>query len=252
MKNNIIEIKDLKKTLRDKHILDGLSLNVQEGETFVIVGKSGTGKSVLLKHLTGLMYADSGSIIIKNKDMTYATEAEWYKTRLYIGMLFQNGAIFDSLTVGQNLIFALDHLTPHMTDIEKDERVEYCLDVVGLEGLQNIMPSELSGGMRKRAALARAIVAKPDILLFDEPTTGLDPIMTALVDELIVTVKQKLGTTSIVVTHDMASVKRIADKVVLLYKGQIIFTGTVNDLENTRDPYMVQFLQGLPHGPMTD
>ena len=250
--SNIIEVKDLKKKLRNNDVLNGLTLSVKEGETFVIVGQSGTGKSVLLKHLTGLMHADSGSITIKGKDMTYASEAEWYKTRPYIGMLFQNGAIFDSLTVGQNLIFALDHLAPDMTDAEKDERVEYCLEVVGLEGLQNTSPSELSGGMRKRAALARAIVAKPHILLFDEPTTGLDPIMTALVDELIINVKQKLGTTFIVVTHDMASAKRVADRIVLLYQGRIIFTGTVKDLENTTDPYMIQFLEGNPHGPMSD
>ena len=126
--SNIIEVKDLKKKLRNNDVLNGLTLNVKEGETLVVVGQSGTGKSVLLKHLTGLMHADSGSIIIKDRDMTYASEAEWYQIRPYIGMLFQNGAIFDSLTVGQNLIFALDHLAPNMTEDEKDERIEYCLD----------------------------------------------------------------------------------------------------------------------------
>lgn len=250
--NNIIEVRNLKKKLRDRYVLDGLSLDIREGETFVIVGQSGTGKSVLLKHLTGLMYPDEGSIVIKGKEMSLATEQDWYEIRPSIGMLFQSGAIFDSLTVAQNILFALDNLAPLMTKEEKEERVSYCLDVVELDGIENIMPAELSGGMRKRLALARAIVTKPEILLFDEPTTGLDPIMTATVDELIIDVKKKLGTTFIVVTHDMASAKRVADRIVLLFQGKIIFTGTVDEIESTKDPYMIQFLQGLPHGPMTD
>ncbi len=249
---NIIEVKEVRKKLRGRDILNGLSVDVKEGETLVLVGQSGIGKSVLLKHLTGLMQPDSGSIKIKGQEMSHATEKDWYNIRNSIGMLFQNGAIFDSLTVGQNILFALDNLMPDMTDQEKDERVSYCLEVVGLRGLENTMPSDLSGGMRKRAALARSIATKPEILLFDEPTTGLDPIMTAVVDELILEVKKNLGTTFIVVTHDMASAKRIADRVALLFNGQIIFLGTVKDLEMTTDPHMVQFLQGHPHGPMTD
>ncbi len=249
---NIIEVKEVRKKLRGRDILNGLSVDVKEGETLVLVGQSGIGKSVLLKHLTGLMQPDSGSIKIKGQEMSNATEKDWYNIRNSIGMLFQNGAIFDSLTVGQNVLFALDNLMPDMTDQEKDERVSYCLEVVGLKGLENTMPSDLSGGMRKRAALARSIATKPEILLFDEPTTGLDPIMTAVVDELILEVKKNLGTTFIVVTHDMASAKRVADRIALLFNGQIIFLGTVKDLESTTDPHMIQFLQGHPHGPMTD
>lgn len=249
--NNIIEIHNLKKELRGRFVLNGLNIQIKEGETFVLVGQSGIGKSVLLKHLTGLMHPDSGSIKIKGQEMSQATEKEWYGIRTSIGMLFQNGAIFDSLTVGQNVLFALDNLMPNMSETEKDERVSYCLDVVGLKDLENTMPSELSGGMRKRAALARSIATKPEILLFDEPTTGLDPIMTAVVDELILNVKKSLGTTFIVVTHDMASAKRIADRVGLLHNGQIIFLGTVQELENTTDPYMTQFLLGKSVGPMT-
>lgn len=252
MKKNIIEVKNLKKTFRDQHVLDGLYLNVTEGETFVLVGQSGSGKSVILKHLTGLIYPDEGSIIINGNDMSHASEKEWYRIRPQIGMLFQNGAIFDSLSVGQNLLFSLDNLAPDMTEKEKDERVDYCLSVVGLNGLENAMPSELSGGMRKRVALARSIATKPSILLFDEPTTGLDPIMTALVDELIIDVKKELGTTFIIVTHDMASAKRVADRIALLFNGKIVFIGSVAEVENSSDSCMVQFLQGLPHGPMTE
>lgn len=250
--SNIIEIKNLKKFLRDRYVLNGLTVNIKEGETFVLVGQSGTGKSVLLKHITGLMDSDSGSIFIKGKDMSHASEKEWYTIRPSIGMLFQNGALFDSLTVGQNLLFVLDNLVKDMSFAKKSERIAYCLHVVGLDNLENIMPAELSGGMKKRAALARAIVTKPDIILFDEPTTGLDPIMTALVDELIINVKRELGTTFIVVTHDMASAKRIADRIALLFNGKIIFLGTTEELEHTMDPYMLQFLQGNPYGPMTD
>lgn len=249
---NIIEISNLTKKLRNQFVLNGLNLNIREGETIVLVGQSGTGKSVLLKHLTGLMYADEGSILINGKNMTTASEREWNPVRSSIGMLFQNGAIFDSLTVGQNLLFTLDHLASSMTEKEKDKRILYCLDVVGLGGLENIMPSELSGGMRKRAALARAIATKPEIILFDEPTTGLDPIMTALVDELIIDVKKELGTTFVIVTHDMDSAQRVADRIALLFQGKIIFLGTVEELQRTDNPFMLQFLQGLPHGPMTD
>ncbi|MGL4677566.1 MAG: ABC transporter ATP-binding protein [Brevinema sp.] len=249
---NIIEVRNLTKKLRDRYVLHDLSLDIREGETFVLVGKSGSGKSVLLKHLTGLMYPDTGVVKIKNLDMSEASEQQWYDIRSSIGMLFQNGAIFDSLTVGQNVLFALDNLNPHMTEKEKNERISYCLEVVGLKDLENTMPSELSGGMRKRAALARSIATNPEILLFDEPTTGLDPIMTALVDELIMDVKKHLGTTFLVVTHDMASAKRVADRIGLLFNGKIIFLGTVQELEQTTNPYMLQFLEGQPHGPMTD
>lgn len=250
--NNIIEIKDIKKFLRDRYVLDGLTVDIREGETFVLVGQSGTGKSVLLKHLTGLMYPDSGTITINGQNVSQFSEKQWHAIRPSIGMLFQNGAIFDSLTVGQNILFVLDHLVPNMTQQEKIKRVSYCLDVVGLSGLENVMPSELSGGMRKRAALARSIANKPEILLFDEPTTGLDPIMTALVDELILTVKKELGTTFIVVTHDMMSAKRVADRIALLFKGRIVYLGTPEDLKQNSNPYMTQFLKGSTQGPMTN
>lgn len=249
---SIIEIHNLRKFLRDRFVLDGINLQIYESETFVLLGQSGTGKSVLLKHIIGLMQADSGTLFINGHDMTIASEAEWRNIRKNIGMLFQSGAIFDSLTVGQNLLFVLDHLMPHMSYQEKEERVSYCLKVVGLEGLENIMPAELSGGMRKRAALARTIATKPDIILFDEPTTGLDPIMTAVVDDLILDVKKELGTTFIVVTHDMASAMRVGDRLALLYKGQVKFLGTKQEVENTDNPYMIQFMNGDSKGPMTE
>ncbi|MGL4366706.1 MAG: ABC transporter ATP-binding protein [Brevinemataceae bacterium] len=248
---NIIEFSHIKKYLRDRYVLNDFTLAIQEGETFVLVGQSGTGKSVLLKHIIGLMTPDEGRITIHGKDMTRASELEWNAIRASIGLLFQNGAIFDSMTVGQNLLFVLDNLCPEMLDREKKVRVSYCLDVVGLANLENTMPSELSGGMRKRAALARSIVTKPKILLFDEPTTGLDPIMTAVVDQLIIDVKKELGTTFIIVTHDMASAKRVADRIGLLFQGKINFLGTVADLDNSDNPYMNQFLAGDIYGPMT-
>lgn len=247
----IIQIRGLRKFLRDRYVLDGIDLDIIDGETFVLIGQSGTGKSVLLKHLIGLFYPDEGSVVINGRDMTYATETQWYDVRKGIGMLFQSGALFDSLTVGQNLLFVLDHLMPDMPYIQKEERVAYCLHVVGLDDLENVMPSELSGGMRRRAALARTITTMPDVILFDEPTTGLDPIMTSTVDELILNVKKELGTTFIVVTHDMASALRIGDRVALLAQGKIKFIGTDQDTKTTDNPYMVQFLTGAAHGPMT-
>lgn len=247
----IIQLRGLKKFLRDRYVLNGINLDIIEGETIVFIGQSGTGKSVLLKHLIGLMYADEGSVVINGKDMTYATEAEWREIRKGIGMLFQSGALFDSLTVGQNLLFVLDHLIPDMPYAKKEERVAYCLNVVGLDGLENVMPAELSGGMRRRAALARTITTMPEVILFDEPTTGLDPIMTSSVDELILNVKKELGTTFVVVTHDMASALRIGDRVALLAQGEIKFIGTDKEARTTDNPFMVQFLTGAAQGPMT-
>ncbi|MGL5254345.1 MAG: ABC transporter ATP-binding protein [Brevinema sp.] len=247
----IIQIRGLRKFLRDRYVLDGVDLDIMEGETFVLIGQSGTGKSVLLKHLIGIFESDQGSIFMKGKDMTHATELEWHGVRQNIGMLFQSGAIFDSLTVGQNILFVLDHLVSNMTHTQKEERIKYCLHVVGLDGLENTMPSELSGGMRRRAALARTIATMPEVILFDEPTTGLDPIMTTTVDELILSVKKELGTTFIVVTHDMASATRIGDRLALLSNGKVRFLGTANEAKSTDNPYMVQFLTGSPTGPMT-
>lgn len=247
---DIIQVRGLRKNLRDRYVLDGVDLDIKEGETFVLIGQSGTGKSVLLKHLIGLMYPDQGSVFIKDKDMTFASEKEWRFVRKHIGMLFQSGAIFDSLTVGQNILFVLDHLMPDMSYVQKEERVAYCLNVVGLDNLENVMPSELSGGMRRRAALARTIATVPDIILFDEPTTGLDPIMTSTIDELILSVKKELGTTFIVVTHDMSSALRVGDRLALLYQGQIRFLGSGREAKTTDNPYMTQFLKGAVQGPM--
>ncbi|MGL5721303.1 MAG: ABC transporter ATP-binding protein [Brevinema sp.] len=247
----IIQIRGLRKFLRDRYVLDGVDLDILEGETFVLIGQSGTGKSVLLKHLIGIFTPDQGSVLVKGQDMTHASEEQWHGVRRNIGMLFQSGAIFDSLTVGQNILFVLDHLVADMTHSQKEERIEYCLHVVGLDGLENTMPSELSGGMRRRAALARTIATMPDVILFDEPTTGLDPIMTSTVDELILSVKKELGTTFIVVTHDMASATRIGDRLALLSHGKVRFLGTADEAKSTDNPYMVQFLTGSPTGPMT-
>lgn len=247
-----IELYGVKKRLGGKQVLDGLDLKIVEGETFVMIGQSGVGKSVLLKHIIGLMSPDEGEIYIDNENMTDAEEAEWVKKRKYMGMLFQGGALFDSLTVGQNLLFALEQIRTDIRDEDEQERrILEALETVGLPGVEDFMPSDLSGGMMKRVALARAIVTEPRIVLFDEPTTGLDPIMTANINELILSVKKKLNTTFVVVTHDIQSARTIADRIGMVYKGKMIFLGSVKDLDKTQDPYVNQFIQGLSSGPIT-
>ncbi len=250
--NNIIELYGLKKTLGDKVILDGLDLKIIEGETFVLLGQSGVGKSVLLKHIIGILEPDDGDIYIKGVNYSHASDEEWVKIRREIGMLFQGGALFDSLTVGQNLLFALDRIRPDIDDDAKEQMILRALQKVGLPGIEDAMPAELSGGMMKRVALARAIVTEPAIVLFDEPTTGLDPIMTANINELITEVKAGLNTTFIVVTHDIVSAKFIADRIGMIYKGKLIFLGTVKELDSTDNPFVRQFVAGSSKGPIMD
>lgn len=250
--NNIIEIYGLKKTLGGKVILDGLDLKIIEGETFVLLGQSGVGKSVLLKHIVGILEADEGDIYIQGNNYSYASEEEWVQVRRSIGMLFQGGALFDSLTVGQNLLFALDRIRPDISDDEKEDRVLKALEKVGLPGIEDAMPAELSGGMMKRVALARAMVTEPAIVLFDEPTTGLDPIMTASINDLITEVKKGMNTTFVVVTHDITSAKAIADRIGMIYQGKLIFLGTVKELDKSDNPFVRQFIEGSSKGPITD
>ena len=252
MKKHKIELYGLKKRLGGKQVLDGMTISIIEGETFVMIGQSGVGKSVMLKHIIGLMDPDEGEVYIDGDNMTDVTESEWVHKRKKMGMLFQGGALFDSLTVGQNLLFALEHIRPDILEHEQEERIMNALEVVGLPGIEDFMPSDLSGGMMKRVALARAIVTEPEIVLFDEPTTGLDPIMTANINELILEVKAKLNTTFVVVTHDIKSATTVADRIGMVYKGKMIFTGTSSELEQTKDPYVRQFIEGKSVGPITD
>jgi phospholipid/cholesterol/gamma-HCH transport system ATP-binding protein len=246
-----IKLSGVCKELGGKKVLDGLDLVIYEGETFVILGQSGIGKSVLLKHIIGLMPPDKGEILIDSEPFDARNKAHLMQVRKKCGMLFQGGALFDSLSVAENIQFALDHLRPDLSPEEKTRRILYSLDLVELEGSQDLAISSLSGGMMKRVALARAIVAEPQIVLFDEPTTGLDPIMVTTINELIVSIKKKLNTTFVVVTHDISSARAIADRIGLIYAGKIIFTGKVSDLDGSDNPYIHQFIHGLSSGPLS-
>lgn len=252
MKKTKIEIRDLKKVLNNKTVLDGLDLKILDGETFTIIGQSGVGKSVLIKHIIGLMSPDGGSVYVDGEKLDYEDDKQWDRIRTKFGMLFQGGALFDSLNVGENILFALDNLRPDLSEEEKKKKMHHALKLVELPGIENLMVPSLSGGMMKRVALARAIVAEPSIVLFDEPTTGLDPITTANINEMILSLKSKLNTTFIIVTHDIKSAKYVSDRIGMIYKGKLIFIGTPDQLEKTKDPYVLQFIRGKYEGPITD
>lgn len=247
----MIEIKDLKKNFNEHKVLDGVNLIIPEGKTYVIIGRSGCGKSVLLKHIEGILKPDSGQIIVKGKDLSKITQKELDALRMKMGMVFQGGALFDSLTVGENVGFGLiEH--EHIDRKELLERIEEALCMVGLCGIENIMPSEISGGMKKRVSLARTICIKPEIIFYDEPTTGVDPITADSINRLIKSLHDKLKVTSIVVTHDMKSAYFVADRIAMLYQGKIIAEGTPEEIQNSRHPIVHQFVNGLAHGPITE
>jgi len=247
----MIEIINLWKTFSEHQILKNLNLTIQKGETMVIIGCSGCGKSVLLKHIIGLLRPDLGQVLIDNQDITRLDEAGLNKLRLRMAMLFQGAALFDSLTVGENVGFVLrEHTDTDKITIVK--RVRESLQLVGLKGIEDLMPSELSGGMKKRVGLARAICARPDIILYDEPTTGIDPVMADAINTLIRRLHDKLESTAIAVTHDMVSAYNIADRISMLCGGHIIETGTPTQIQNTKNGIVKQFITGAAHGPMTD
>jgi phospholipid/cholesterol/gamma-HCH transport system ATP-binding protein len=247
----MIEIRGLSKRFGKKVVLDGLDLTVPRGKNTVVIGGSGTGKSVLLKCVVGLLRPDEGEIRIDGEDITRMDEEDLVRVRQKFGMLFQGAALFDSLDVGDNVAFALRRLQK-LPEPRIREVVEEKLSMVGLWEIQRLMPAELSGGMKKRVGLARAIASEPDILLYDEPTTGLDPIMADVINDLIVSLRERLGVTSIAITHDMASAYKIADQIAMLYKGRIIEVGTPDEIRNTPNPVVAQFVQGRAHGPITD
>ena len=246
----MIEIINLSKSFNNKKVLDSLNLIINSGEVIVIIGRSGCGKSVLLKHIIGLTKPDLGQVIIDGNDMTRLEESEMDKLRLSFGMLFQGSALFDSMTVGENVGFTLKEHTD-APEKEIKAKVAGSLELVGLKGIEKLMPSELSGGMKKRVGLARAICNNPKIILYDEPTTGLDPIMADAINDLIIDLNNKLNVTSIVVTHDMVSAYKIADRIAMLYKGRIIAAGTPDEIKNTKDPIVKQFITGAAKGPIT-
>jgi phospholipid/cholesterol/gamma-HCH transport system ATP-binding protein len=247
----MINIIDLHKFFNHHKVLTGLNLNIEKGKTTVIIGRSGCGKSVLLKHIIGILKPDKGRVLIDNQDIATLNEKELNSLRLKMSMVFQGCALFDSLTVGGNVGFALiEH--KHMPYEEVRQRVRESLAMVGLVDVEDLMPAELSGGMKKRVALARAICLKPDIILYDEPTTGVDPITADIVNELIMDLHDKLKVTSIAVTHDMKSAYKIADVVAMLYQGKIIAAGSPEEIRNTADPVVHQFINGLSTGPITE
>jgi len=246
----MILVKDVYKSFGSNHVLRGLNLQVQSGESMVVIGGSGTGKSVLIKCIIGLLYHDRGEIQVDGQEVSHLTEEEWNELRKKFGMLFQRDALFDSLSVWENVGFALRRHTTLADDEIKDAAVEK-LKLVGLENVENLMPAELSGGMRKRVSLARAIAMEPAILLYDEPTTGLDPIMANVINELIVTMREKLDVTSIAITHDMVSAYRIADRNAMLYKGEIVEVGTPDEIKASSNPIVQQFIHGEVEGPIT-
>jgi phospholipid/cholesterol/gamma-HCH transport system ATP-binding protein len=241
-----IRIRGLCKAFGDKQVLDGIDLDVAQGTSMVIIGGSGSGKSVLLKCVLGLIEPDAGSIEIDGENLQTVPARAREKKRAEIGMLFQNGALFDSLTVWENVAFAL-----RGKRAECRRRADAVLGQVGLDAsVGDLSPSELSGGMQKRVGLARAIAANPQILFFDEPTTGLDPIMGAVIDGLIVDCVKRLGSTAIAITHDMASARRIGDRAAMLYHGRLVWQGEAAQLMDSHNPMVDQFTHGRREGPI--
>ena len=248
-KNIVIKIENLVKDFGGLRVLDGVSLEVYKGETLVIVGGSGCGKSTLLRHIIGQLRPDSGKVYLFGEDITRINENEMDRLKKRFGMLFQSAALFDSLTVEENIALPMrEHtkLDEHIIKI----MIKMKLNQVGLRGFGHLMPSQLSGGMRKRVGLARAIALDPEVIFYDEPSAGLDPVVTAVVDKLIVDLGGALSITSVVVTHDMNSVFRIADRIVMLYKGKILQIGTKDEIRNSKDEYIQQFINGTIEGPM--
>ncbi len=240
----MIEIKNLKKSFGKKEVLRGVNLNIDNGKTTAVIGSSGCGKSVLLKHIVGLLKPDDGSILIDNEDITKMNEKEVYRVRNKFGYLFQGAALFDSMTVGENIGLGLKENT-NTAPAEIEKIVAEKLSLVNLSGTEKLMPSELSGGMRKRVGLARALACSPQYILYDEPTTGLDPITSETIDQLIYSLakNEKLQVTSIVVTHDIFSVYEVADTVAMMDNGIIHFEGTPEELRTTKDPIVREFLE---------
>ncbi len=248
-----IAVKGLKKSFGRKLVLDGVDIDVDKGESLVIIGGSGSGKSVFLKCVLALLRSDAGSIAIDGESMTQSDKRTRERLRHKMGMLFQGGALFDSLNIWENVAFALNEGTGRRKVSRADAR-EIAIEKLGAVGLSadiaNLSPAELSGGMQQRVALARAIAPEPEILLFDEPTTGLDPIMADAINNLIVASVERLGATAISITHDMASARKIATRIAMLYQGRIIWNGPAASIDQSGNPYVDQFVHGRSEGPI--
>lgn len=246
----MIRIAELHKAFGEKLVLRGVHLDVERGESLVVIGGSGSGKSVLLKHIIGLLMPDEGRVVIDSVDLHDLDEDGMNGIRKKFGMLFQSSALFDSMNVWENVGFGLKRHTG-MPDKEIKEVAVEKLRMVGLVNVEDVMPSELSGGMRKRVGLARAIAMEPEILLYDEPTTGLDPILADAINDLILEMSESLKVTSVAITHDMKSAYKIADTVAMLYNGVIIARGSPDEIKMTADPVVRQFIEGRAVGPIS-
>jgi phospholipid/cholesterol/gamma-HCH transport system ATP-binding protein len=237
----MIKLKDVYKSFGDKKVLQGFSLDVTEGETMVIIGYSGTGKSVAIKHIVGLLEPDSGTVFVDGLEVPTLPRRELYALRARIGYVFQFAALFDSMSIGDNVAMGLRKL-----DMKPDEirdRVTEALRLVDLPDTENRFPAELSGGMRKRVGIARAIALRPTYILYDEPTTGLDPVTSAVIDELMLRMRKQLGVTGVVITHDMRSAYTVGSRIAMLYDGRVRQVGTVDEIRNTQDPVVRQFIE---------
>src|SRR3954465_257596 len=246
-----IRIRDLHKAFGSKVVLDGVDVDIAPAESLVIIGGSGTGKSVLLKHVIGLLKPDSGTVEVDGVRVDTLGNRQITEFRRKFGMAFQEGALFDSMTIWQNVAFPLQRLTKK-SHREIDERVKECLEMVRLEGVSDKLPSQLSGGMRRRVGFARAVAHEPEILLFDEPTTGLRPVTTALIDEVILDLSDRLKTTTLTITHDMASAFRIGDRIPMLNRGKIIPERPPEEFKRLDDPRVQQFIHGKAEGPLSE
>jgi phospholipid/cholesterol/gamma-HCH transport system ATP-binding protein len=240
-----IELRDVRKAFGRKAVLDGLSLEVPEGQTLAVIGHSGSGKSVLLKTIVGLLVPEGGRIFVDGQEVGRLSREGLYTLRRRIGYVFQFAALFDSMPVAENVAMGLRRW-PGLSESEIQARVEEALDLVELHGFAASYPAELSGGQRKRAGLARAIAFRPKYLLYDEPTSGLDPVTTTVIDRLILKMKQELGVTSLVITHDMSSAYRVSDRVAMLYEGRVLETGSPEEIRNTSNPVVRGFIEGRP------
>jgi phospholipid/cholesterol/gamma-HCH transport system ATP-binding protein len=245
----MIRIVNLHKSFGAKKVLRGVDLTVSKGETMVVIGQSGSGKSVLLKHLIGLLRPDAGEIYVGDTEITRLDDDELQKVTRRFGLLFQGAALFDSMTVAENVSFGLERYTS-LSPEQIKAAVTESLAKVGLHDVENLMPYQLSGGMKKRVGLARAIAYQPEIMLYDEPSTGIDPIRADAINDLINRLKVEMGVTSVAITHDMVSSYKIADRIAMLYDGQIVETGTPDEIRNSGNPIIQQFIHGHADGPI--
>ncbi len=249
--NAVIELIGIWKSFGRQTVLKGINLTVMEGKTTVIIGTSGGGKSLILKHMLGLVRPDRGRVLVFGKDLATISRRDLDEVRKHFGVLFQNVALFDSMTVYDNVALPLRERTD-ATEEEIRQNVEEKLSLMDLEGADEKYPAQLSGGMKKRVGLARAIASEPEILLYDEPTTGLDPIMADVINELVISMKSILNVTSISITHDMTSAYKIGDKIAMLYNGKIVEVGTPDEVRSSENPIVRQFIEGRAEGPITE